>query len=124
MSVWDYIKSIQEVRFDDFEKLIYEDCNVYYEFNGKSVEITGKDFVNRLKIGHFDNTTKTELISMEVAKLTDNRYSIIDDTIYHRLGLGRDEEGPGKYQMSSDGVITFSNGKIVEIQYTFTKRKL
>ena len=132
MSVWDYIRSLQHMDFETFQNLVDVNCDVTYVFNGKIEHCTGSDFVQRLKKGHFENTIKCDIHKLVVEKIATPKhfsqealvYSIGDDTIYHRLGFGKDENGPGEYDMHSEGVITFLNGKIVRMIYSFIKVKL
>lgn len=131
MSIWDYIKSLQCNDFETFRSLIDANCDVRYVFNGKMQRCTGSEYVNRLQKGHFENTIKSDLKRLFVEKIATPKnvpsecvvYSISDDTIYQRLGLGKDEDGPGSYEMHSDGIITFLNGKIVRMLYAFSKTK-
>lgn len=125
MSVLEYIRSLQYCDFDSFNNLIDPKCSVSYKFNGHNNECDGETFVSLLKKGHFENTFKTELLKLTIEKtLIPDQYNIIDETIYHRKGLGRDENGPGEYKMRSEGVVTFSNKKIVKIEYNFIKNKI
>lgn len=131
MSVWDYIRSLQCMDFETFQNLVDTNCDVTYVFNGELGRCTGAEFVTRLKKGHFENTKKCDMTRMSVEKIPPplhgpqdvTLYSISDDTIYDRLGLGRDEDGPGKYDMRSEGLVTFQNGKVVRMMYSFVKVK-
>lgn len=129
MSVFDYVRSLQCLDFVTFKNLVADNCDVTYVFNGVMGTCTGSEFVERLKKGHFENTIKCEVLRMTIEKIETPQncppealvYSIGDSTIYDRLGFGRDESGPGKYDMISEGVVTFLNGKVVRMIYSFVK---
>ena len=115
MSVWDYIRSLQCLDFEAFKNIVKEDCVVKYSFNGEKFKCSGKEFVDRLKVGHFENTTKCEVINLTVDNFIERKeYYVCDDTLYTRQGLGKFEDGPGVYQMHSESRITFEDGKIVK----------
>jgi hypothetical protein len=63
--------------------------------------------------GHFENTTAVKVES-DVFKTEEVCY-------FTRLGLGREEPGPGTYLMKSYGTLKVFNNKIIEIFYIFNK---
>lgn len=124
MSIWDYIRSLQCLDFEAFKGIIKEDCVVEYSFNGESFECSGEQFVDRLKEGHFENTTKCEAINFKLHRDHEiENYHVCDETLYTRLGLGKYEDGPGVYYMRSEGFVTFENGKVVKLIMQFEKKK-
>jgi hypothetical protein len=131
MSVWDYIHSLQCLDFETFQGLITENCDVVYVFNGKMNSCIGREYVTFLKKEHFENTIKCDVQKLTIEKIKTPQncpldsivYSIGDDTLCQRSGIGKGEHNPGIYELHSEGIITFLNGKIIRMFYAFIKSK-
>lgn len=124
MSVWDYIQSLQSLDFKTFQSLIANECDVRYTFDGESFECKGDVYVERLRKGHFENSKHVDMKKVVVEQTGHFQYHIYDVSVYERLGKGRNENGPGLYELCSDGIVTFENNQIVSLKYTFVKSKI
>jgi len=129
-TVLNFIRSTETLNFDVFSDLIDEKCVITYRFNdSKSIVNDKNEYVNKLKNGHFNNTTKVEVISLNCITLDKSGegkglFSVEESANFTRLGYGRDESGPGVYYMTSKGTLNIKDGKILDMDWTFSKKLL
>jgi hypothetical protein len=130
-TVLNFIRSTETLNFDVFSDLIDERCVITYRFNdSKSIVNDKNEYVNKLKNGHFNNTTKVEVVSLNCHTLLcdsgecEGLFSVEERANFTRLGYGRDESGPGVYHMNSKGTLNIKDGKILDMEWTFSKKLL
>lgn len=126
-TVLNFIRSTETLNFDLFSDLIDERCDIKYRFNDNKIIVNDKnEYVNKLKNGHFNNTTKVEVISLNCETLdkSEDLFLIEESANFTRLGYGRDESGPGVYHMDSIGSLNIKDGKIIKMCWTFSKKLL
>lgn len=80
-----------------------------------------KEFVEKLHIGHFANTTDRTILEFSIKRIVPSSFYVKEECIMNRKGNGRDETGPGVYHYDSSGYLNVFNKKIIKIDYTFKK---
>jgi hypothetical protein len=122
-AVRNFVSACQNLEYYKWWEMIDCKCKISYVFNGeKFANVTKTEYVNRLRHGHFENTTSTEVIASSITRLAENLYSTFDVCKFTRKGYGKDENGVGGvYIMRSEGTIEVKDGKIISMKYNFVK---
>jgi hypothetical protein len=122
-TVSEFIKSCYNLDRDKYSNFISDDCFISYYFNGKYNLCDKETYISKLNKGHFENTVKVKVDSIEIFNKGD-LYETEEICYFTRNGLGKDESGPGVYEMQSYGKLKVLDGKIININYVFIKYKI
>lgn len=118
-----YINSIWSLDEKSFQEIISCDAVLQYTINGEPIICRKDHFINKLGVGHFNNTIKSDIIHISITKADDSKYYVQEKCILERKGFGFNEEfgQTKKYYYDSHGYIYTENSKISKIDYHFKK---
>lgn len=110
--------------FAKFEKLFAANADILYNYNEQQTKVDLKEFLKRMKNGHFDNVTSVKVLKLSIQLARDDGYFLTSYEVEsNRKGLGRDETGPGRYTHVGRGSVVVSDGLITTFNFDFKKKK-
>jgi hypothetical protein len=109
--------------FDAFEATISPTANIWFTYdNGMNEKTTVKEFLTRMRICHFENTTKTQVFNLDIKRVSPNVFKVFEETDFDCSGNGLDKEDHGVYEYMGNGQLIVGDDNLIsDIRYTYAK---
>ena len=108
--------------FDAFAATISPTAQIWCTCDGMNEKMTVKEFLVRMRVGHFENTTEICVKSLNISGTTSPVFKVQEEAEFKRLGKGMNETEPGWYSYHGHGTLTVGDDDLINnIRYEFIK---